>query len=230
MIKYTKLFFLGLWFLVCLITGLLRCFAFPFSSSNNYFFMQIFSRVACLILGLRVEIKGKENLIPNQQYVFVMNHQSNFDVVLGSCLKLKNTIALGKFEILFFPIFGLFFYLAGNVLVKRKKRKSIARSVRKIDKMIQEKKQSVMIMPEGTRSHRYEMGPFKLGAFRIAIRNKVPILPIVVSSWHEEVNLNRFSSGIIYIEFLSMVTSDGHDSLSANNMAKIVRSRMEQAQ
>ena len=92
-----------------------------------------------LVFSLRVEIKGKENLVPNQQYVFVMNHQSNFDVIIGCCLKLKNTIALGKFEILFFPIFGLFFYLAGNVLVKRKKRTSIVKSLREIDLMIQEK-------------------------------------------------------------------------------------------
>ena len=73
------------------------------------------------------------------------------------------------------------------------------------------------------------MGPFKLRAFRIAIRNKVPILPIVVSSWHKEVNLNRFSSGTIFIDFLATVSPENYDSLSANKMALEVRSRMEQA-
>ena len=74
--------------------------------------MSLFSKFACRLIGVNVEVIGRENLKNDKQYVFVMNHQSNYDVILGTCLKLKNTIALGKFEIIFFPLFGIFFYLS----------------------------------------------------------------------------------------------------------------------
>ena len=229
MIKNLKLLILGLWLLFCLCVALVRVLILPFSKDHNYFFMKLFSIASCAILRIRIVVTGRENISNGDSVVYVMNHQSNYDVILGTSLLLKNTFALGKFEVLFFPFFGAFFYLAGNVLIKRGRKNSISKGVKKIDKLISEKFKSVMIMPEGTRSHGPKMGKFKLGAFKIAIRNQVPIVPIIAESWHQKIDLNNFNSGELRITILPGVETKGLSVEEATDLSSTVREKMLKA-
>ena len=70
--------------------------------------------------------------------------------------------------------------MANDIPIKRGKRESIISAMLGCRDRL-EKKVSVMIFPEGTRAPGEELLPFKDGAFRLAIDNKVPILPIAVA-------------------------------------------------
>ena len=98
-----------------------------------------------------------------------MNHQSNYDLVLGGIIRIKRTVSLGKKEIIWFPIFGLFYWLSGNILIKRERRSKALKAMERVNKIIREKNLSILIMPEGTRSKGKALGKFKKGAFRTAI-------------------------------------------------------------
>ena len=91
------------------------------------------------------------------------------DIVIAAQIKLKNTVTLGKKEILYFPIFGQWYWLSGNILIKRERKSSIIRSMLRVNKTITKKNRSIVIMPEGTRSKGKGLAKFKTGAFRTAV-------------------------------------------------------------
>jgi 1-acyl-sn-glycerol-3-phosphate acyltransferase len=70
--------------------------------------------------------------------------------------------------------------MVGDIPVKRGSHKSRAQSLAQISDRL-DKKVSVIILPEGTRSRTGELLPFHDGAFRIAVEKQLPILPIAVA-------------------------------------------------
>ena len=81
-------------------------------------------------------------------------------------------------------------------------------------------------MPEGTRSKGKGLGEFKAGAFRTAISAGVPIVPIIVSDWYKNVDINKFSSGEIKIKILPEILTSDMDTSQAEILATSVRDIM----
>lgn len=115
---------------------------------------------------------------PRRPYVVVSNHESFVDIVLISHLPWEMKW-LSKAEVFKVPFAGWSMRMAGDIGVRRGERASGARALRECAEWLR-KWVSVMIFPEGTRSPRPEMLPFRDGAFRLAIEEGVPILPLVV--------------------------------------------------
>jgi 1-acyl-sn-glycerol-3-phosphate acyltransferase len=82
-------------------------------------------------------------------------------------------------------------------------------------KKIQDKKLSVWLFPEGTRSNGRGLLPFKTGAFRTAIQANVPLVPICASNMHGSVKLNRWNNGKMIIEMLDpiIINAEGKDNI-----------------
>jgi 1-acyl-sn-glycerol-3-phosphate acyltransferase len=116
---------------------------------------------------------------PRRPYVAVSNHESYADIFLISHLPWEMKW-LSKAEIMRLPLMGWMMKMAGDIPVERGDTRSRADALAGIRDRLR-KKVSVMIMPEGTRSRSDEMLPFRDGAFRVAIEEQVPILPIVVA-------------------------------------------------
>ncbi len=116
---------------------------------------------------------------PRRPYVAVSNHESYADIFLISHLPWEMKW-LGKEQLFKIPFLGWMMWLAGDIPVRRGTRESIVAAMNDCrDKLTH--RLSVMIFPEGTRSPDGELLPFKDGAFRLAIENNIPILPIVVA-------------------------------------------------
>jgi 1-acyl-sn-glycerol-3-phosphate acyltransferase len=116
---------------------------------------------------------------PRRPYVAVSNHESYADIFLISHLPWEMKW-LGKEQLFKIPFLGWMMWLAGDIPVKRGTRESIVTAMRGCQDKLKHRL-SVMIFPEGTRTPDGELLPFKDGAFRLAIENSVPILPIVVA-------------------------------------------------
>jgi 1-acyl-sn-glycerol-3-phosphate acyltransferase len=116
---------------------------------------------------------------PRRPYVAVSNHESYADIFLISHLPWEMKW-LGKEQLFKIPFLGWMMWLAGDIPVKRGARESIVTAMRGCQSKLKQRL-SVMIFPEGTRSPDGALLPFKDGAFRLAIENSVPILPIVVA-------------------------------------------------
>ena len=116
---------------------------------------------------------------PRRPYVGVSNHESFADIFLISLLPWEMKW-LSKEAIFKIPVMGWMMRMAGDIEVRRRSRTSRREALTEIRRRL-EKKVSVMIMPEGTRSPTDELLPFHDGAFRVAIETGVPVLPMAVA-------------------------------------------------
>ena len=198
-----------------LILTLLR----PFNPINSWIFAQFLGPVSKFILGLKVSIEGLEHIKNQKGAIIISNHQENLDIVPLSLIVPKNISTLGKKSILYIPIFGIFYWLSGNVLINRSKKSSALQTMKKAADFIKNKKIAIFIFPEGTRNKGKGLLPFKKGAFRTAFDTQFPIIPVCVSSYHKNINLNKFKSGTIKIKILSPIATT---NLQKNDIHKLV--------
>jgi 1-acyl-sn-glycerol-3-phosphate acyltransferase len=135
-------------------------------------------RLLAKINPSRVRISGGEHIETNRVYVIVSNHQSLADIPLVSHLKL-DTKWLAKAELFRVPLLGWMLRMAGDIPVDRSLPRQGAKAMLKCAKYLR-RRCSVIFFPEGGRSMDGEVQPFNEGAFQLAIREQVPILPLVV--------------------------------------------------
>lgn len=116
---------------------------------------------------------------PRRPYIVVANHQSFVDILLISHLPWEMKW-LSKIDFFRYPLVGWMMRMAGDIPLVRGERDSAMKAMDECRDRL-EKKVSVMIFAEGTRSPTGELQKFKNGAFRLAIDTGVPILPLAVN-------------------------------------------------
>lgn len=110
--------------------------------------------------------------------VVIINHSSTLDILTMMALGLDKIRFVAKWELQYFPFFFIVGRLTGQVFIKRKKREEAIKTLVDTYKRLKKQKLSVMVAPEGSRKHDGIIGPFKKGAFRMAMDLEYPILPI----------------------------------------------------
>ena len=134
--------------------------------------------VGTALAGIQVVVRGEEHLWSHRPAVFVFNHQSAIDTLLLCRLLRRDFVGVAKREVRANPIFGPAFALVGTVFIDRANRTgAIAALAPAVDAL--RAGTSLLIAPEGTRSVTPRLGPFKTGAFHVAMAARVPIVPIV---------------------------------------------------
>ncbi|KAI7738235.1 hypothetical protein M8C21_009766 [Ambrosia artemisiifolia] len=127
----------------------------------------------------RVKIEGSENLPPkNSPAVYVSNHQSFLDIYTLLTLG-RNFKFVSKTAIFLYPVVGWAMYLLGTIPLKRMDRKSQLQTLKRCMELVKNDG-SVFFFPEGTRSRDGSLGTFKKGAFSIAAKTGVPVVPITL--------------------------------------------------
>ena len=145
-----------------------------------YWPTRVFVKTGLALAGVKVLVRGLENLDPDVTYMFTPNHQSFIEVpILLTHLK-RNVAYLAKKDLFKYPIFGFGLKLIGIVPVDRGNTKAAIESARLVARNLRAGK-SYVVYPEGTRSVDGRLLPFKKGGFLIAIDAEVPIVPITVS-------------------------------------------------
>ena len=146
---------------------------------------------------------------PRRPYVAVANHESFADIFLLSHLPWEMKW-LSKEAIFRIPVMGWMMRMAGDIAVRRGEKGSRKMAVDQIHDRL-DKKVSVMILPEGTRSPDGELLPFRNGAFRVAIERQLPILPIAVAGTREAMAKHsmRFNPARAIAEVLEPVQTEG---------------------
>ncbi len=87
---------------------------------------------------------------------------------------------------------------------------------------------SIWMFPEGTRSRGRGLLPFKTGAFYAAVEAGVPVVPIVCSSTHNKIDLNRWHNGTVICEMLPPIDSKAYNRESVRDFAKDCHDLMAQ--
>ena len=144
-----------------------------------------------VVSGVKVCVKGLSNIDLSAPYIYMPNHQSNFDipVLLGHLTVQFRWLA--KKELFKIPIFGRAMRKAGYISIDRYDRESAFKSLDVAAKKIKDGV-SVLIFPEGTRSRDGKIRPFKKGGFVLAIDSGVPIVPVVIKGTHAIMTKGKF--------------------------------------
>jgi len=128
-----------------------------------------------------------------QPCVIVANHTSYLDIVLSYHALPFKIIFMAKAELLKVPLFNIFFKKL-DIPVNRKNNTDAHKALLKASSEIKNGN-SIFIFPEGTISNNGNLKPFKNGAFKLAIDEQVPILPITfINNWRLLQNGGLFKS------------------------------------
>ena len=169
-------------------------------------------RLLARVSGWRILISGVENLESNRPYVVVSNHQSLADIPVISHLKL-DTKWLAKAELFRVPFVGWMLRMAGDIPVERSDRSRSASTLMQCAQYLRQRC-SVVLFPEGTRSRDGQVLPFAEGPFKLAIREQVAILPLVVEGSGSTLPKNSWMFGAkqdIHLHILPTVLVAGYD-------------------
>ncbi len=166
---------------------------------------------------------------PRRPYVVVSNHQSMADIPILSHVPWEMKW-VAKEELFRLPFVGWMMRLAGDISLNRKDRRSGARMLLAAEKYLAGKC-SVILFPEGTRSPDGRVRQFAEGAFYLAIRANVPILPIAVDGSHDCLPKHSFLFGdpaTVRVAVLSPVETSGWELNRAAELRDHVRSKIVQ--
>ena len=129
--------------------------------------------------GARLVVRHGDRLCPGRGQILVANHQSWFDIfALGTALRHKFSF-VGKQELNRIPVVGAAWQKVGNIAIDRTDQQAAIDSLRRVDELLEEGR-TIIMFPEGTRSPTGEMGRFKKGAFVMAIKSQVPVVPVAI--------------------------------------------------
>ncbi|MCP3872076.1 MAG: 1-acyl-sn-glycerol-3-phosphate acyltransferase [Desulfobacteraceae bacterium] len=141
----------------------------------------IWSKLCCIIVPLKVIVKGKKYYNKNRSYVIVANHQSMADIpVLHGHLGLKIKWIMKK-ELDEIPVFGAACRSLGCISIDRSHHDAAVQSIEKAKKRLSQNA-CVLFFAEGTRSRNGKIMPFKKGAFKFACETGIPILPVTIKN------------------------------------------------
>ncbi len=129
--------------------------------------------------GVRLNVIGEENLTAQRPAVFLFNHRNNFDVFMVAALVKDNWTGVAKKELEGNPLAGTLGRLLDAAFVDRHDTAAAVAALEPVEEAAR-KGLSILIAPEGTRLDVAGVGPFKKGAFRIAMATGLPLVPIVI--------------------------------------------------
>jgi len=218
-----------IWFPVMLV---LRLVTAPFDP-GRYLVGYVFRRIGVVHAALnpmwRFRCTGVMPADPRHPYVVVSNHESFVDILLISHLPWEMKW-LTKAEMFRIPFLGWMQRLAGDIPVRRGFGPSAIEAIAKCREML-ERRVSVMIFPEGTRSSGRDLLPFKDGAFRLAVDAGVPILPLAVHGTGTALRKHdwRFGRCSAVVEVLEPVDTAGLTAADVPALKERVRARIAEA-
>jgi putative phosphoserine phosphatase/1-acylglycerol-3-phosphate O-acyltransferase len=146
--------------------------------SNANRLTQLIGEVGTGFAGLDFEVEGAEHLTRDRPAIFIFNHQSMLDAMVLAHLLRRDVVALCKRELQRNPVLGPLLSQADTIFVDREETDQ-TRVLRETLGVLASGR-SIVIAPEGTRSTLGELQPFKHGAFYLARKARVPVVPIVL--------------------------------------------------
>lgn len=163
------------------------------------------ARLFFVCAGIRIRMTGEENL-PTGPCVVVANHASYLDgVVLKGVLPARFSFVIKK-EVSRVPLAGLLLRRIGSEFVDRFNRHAGAMDTRRLIKAA-DSGQALAFFPEGTFVARPGLGKFHTGAFAIAARANLPVVPLVIRGTRHILPSGRFlpRPGRIEIQILPAI-------------------------
>jgi 1-acyl-sn-glycerol-3-phosphate acyltransferase len=139
------------------------------------------AKVVLRIFGVHVHLSGTENLELGKTYVYVSNHASMFDIPAVIASIPDEIRIVFKKELSYVPIWGWALAVGHYVSIDRFSAKDAMKSLDAAAEKIREGA-SVLLFAEGTRTRSGKLQPFKRGAFALASKAGIPVVPLTINN------------------------------------------------
>ena len=194
-----------------------------------YFVLGTFGDYASALAGVTLAVRGEGNLWRARPCVFVFNHQSNADVFIVAKLVRRDMTGVGKQELRRVPVLGRLMAMGGMVFVDRARTRSAIEAMAPLVDAIRKDGKSVCIAPEGTRSPDGNLGPFRKGAFHLAIQAGVPVVPIVIHNSRDVQPKHGWAMrpSVVRVDVLPPIDTSGWRTSSLERHVTELRRRFE---
>ena len=179
--------------------------------------------------GSTIEVEGMEYLALDHPQIIASNHQSWFDVFALAAIIPKRYRFIAKEELRRIPLFGLAWESAGHISIDRKDRAKAIRALDTAAELMRADHSAIVIFPEGTRSPTGQLLPFKKGAFMMALRTGIEILPAACIGTRaiQKKGDWRVRAGRIIVRFGPPIDSSRFDEEHREELMLVVRERIE---
>jgi 1-acyl-sn-glycerol-3-phosphate acyltransferase len=179
--------------------------------------------------GVVLRVSGREHIDPRQQYVFMVNHQSNLDIpVLVQSLVSFQLRWIAKKELLWIPFFGWAMWASRHITIDRADPltaiKSLERAKERFAAGI-----SIVVFPEGTRSRDGKLLRFKKGGFLLAAQANRPIVPVTINGSRQVLPAGAWQlrGGIVEVVISEPIAVDGFGPGTLRHLSNQVRQTIE---
>ena len=143
-------------------------------------------RAALFLAGLKPRVSGREFLAEAAQQaeegkplVVVSNHASYLDILVVAAVSPSPICFVSKSEATAWPVVGTFIRKCGYLTVSREDTLHAAADSQGIARKLQSG-ETVHVFPEGTFTPQNGLRPFQMGAFKSAVANGCPVLPLTL--------------------------------------------------
>ncbi|MET9210590.1 MULTISPECIES: 1-acylglycerol-3-phosphate O-acyltransferase [unclassified Nocardia] len=179
-------------------------------------------------IDVELRVVGAEHARSPRPAVFLFNHQSQFDVIIVPKVLDGAVTGIGKKELANHPLFGPLMRFVGVTFIDRTDTERAKAALAPVVSTLRDGL-SIAVAPEGTRSYTPGVGPFKKGAFHIAIQAGVPVIPVVIRNageiaWRDS-PIAR--SGLVDVAVLPPIDVSGWDPTDMDDEVEGVRRLFE---
>jgi len=163
-----------------------------------------------------VEIEGEEDPEAN---MILLNHQSDMDIAIMETSTKKDLSWVAKKELFDIPFFGLALKLPRDIPVERENKASLVRLVKDVKSRLDLGK-TITMFPEGTRSTKGKMLPFKVGAKMIADKYELRVQPVVIMQSAKYYNIKEYyyKPGRVKLIYMDSFVADKNDKEWLKNL------------
>ena len=179
--------------------------------------------------SVTTEVYGREN-IPKGPVLFAPNHQSDWDIMLAETY-LDQCGIVSKQEVGRIPVVRQWCDLLGIVFIDRSDPRQTVRALKDCEKQLLEER-NFIIFPEGTRSKGEDLGEFKTGSLRIAVKHGIPIVPVSIDGSYKIMEGNkgiRISPAHVLITIQPPIETAGMDKAAQKTIGTVIRESILEA-
>ena len=172
------------------------------------------------ISGAELIVTGTENIPLNEPVLYVSNHQGNMDIPILYSTAPQTMAFVAKKEMEKIPMLGYWMKQRGCVFIDRDNARS---SLKSINQAIEGLKSgnSIAVFPEGTRSKGPEIGCFKPGSLRIAIKAGVKVIPVTLKDSYKLIGKKgKYKPGKVFVHYSDPI--DSRNFKDTNELATAV--------
>ena len=177
------------------------------------------------ITGTTVEIHGEENVVDGP-CLFVSNHQSYMDIPIIVSIAKSHLGFVAKKELAEVPLFGIWIKRTRSLFLDRENTREAIKVILEGVNYLKEG-HSLCIFPEGTRSKSNNVGSFKKGSLKLALKSGVPIVPVTIDGAYKilEEN-NRLRKAHVIVTVDKPIYTEGMTKEEQNDLIDEIKSKI----